>query len=124
MQKRRSIPQIRDSVVAGNVAAVDLCRASLDHIEQASDLNAFITVTSERALERASKIAQPSSYLRMAGDIVRSHHERWDGKGYPDQLAGTAIPLAARIVAVADCYDAMTRDRPWRAALRKMRLST
>jgi ribonuclease P protein subunit RPR2 len=48
--------------------------------------------------------------------VVRSHHERWDGNGYPDGLAGTEIPLAARIFAVADALDAMTSDRPYRAA--------
>jgi HD-GYP domain-containing protein (c-di-GMP phosphodiesterase class II) len=48
---------------------------------------------------------------------VRSHHERWDGRGYPDGLAGTDIPLGARIFAVADALDAMTTDRPYRAAL-------
>jgi putative nucleotidyltransferase with HDIG domain len=47
--------------------------------------------------------------------IVRSHHERWDGKGYPDKLAGDAIPLLARIVAVADTFDAMTSNRPYHA---------
>jgi HD-GYP domain-containing protein (c-di-GMP phosphodiesterase class II) len=47
---------------------------------------------------------------------VRFHHERWDGCGYPDGLAGEAIPLCARIVQVADAFDAMTSDRPWRSA--------
>jgi putative two-component system response regulator len=45
--------------------------------------------------------------------IVRSHHERWDGRGYPDSLAGEDIPLGARIVAVADAFDAMTAERPY-----------
>ena len=49
--------------------------------------------------------------------IVRSHHERWDGSGYPDGAEGTDIPLAARIFAVADSLDAMTSDRPYRPAL-------
>jgi HD-GYP domain-containing protein (c-di-GMP phosphodiesterase class II) len=49
--------------------------------------------------------------------IVRSHHERWDGSGYPDQLAGPEIPLGARVFAIADALDAMTSDRPYRAAL-------
>jgi response regulator RpfG family c-di-GMP phosphodiesterase len=49
--------------------------------------------------------------------IVRSHHERWDGKGYPDGIRGEAIPLGARIFAVADSLDAMTSDRPYRAAM-------
>jgi HD-GYP domain-containing protein (c-di-GMP phosphodiesterase class II) len=48
---------------------------------------------------------------------ARHHHERWDGRGYPDGLAGTAIPLDARILAVADSYDAMTSDRSYRPAL-------
>lgn len=49
-------------------------------------------------------------------DIVRYHHERWDGRGYPDGLAGEEIPVAARIMAVADTFDAMTTARPYRAA--------
>ena len=52
----------------------------------------------------------------LALSIVRSHHERWDGRGMPDRLAGTAIPLEARITAVADSYDAMTSGRPYRLA--------
>jgi HD-GYP domain-containing protein (c-di-GMP phosphodiesterase class II) len=50
-------------------------------------------------------------------DWVLHHHERWDGQGYPHQLAGEAIPLAARIIAVVDAYDAMTSDRPYRQAM-------
>jgi len=50
--------------------------------------------------------------------IVRSHHERWDGKGYPDGIAGAEVPLDARVFAVADSLDAMTSDRPYRRALR------
>ena len=48
--------------------------------------------------------------------IIRNHHERWDGRGYPDQLAGEAIPLAARILCIADVFDALTTDRPYRKA--------
>ena len=55
------------------------------------------------------------AFLREEGlAIVRSHHERWDGAGYPDRLAGSEIPLGARIFAVADTLDAMTSDRPYR----------
>jgi putative two-component system response regulator len=49
--------------------------------------------------------------------IVRSHHERWDGRGYPDELSGAGIPLGARIFAVADTLDAMTSNRPYRRAM-------
>ena len=48
---------------------------------------------------------------------VRGHHERWDGRGYPDKLEGENIPLGARIIAVADAFDAMTTTRPYRKAL-------
>ncbi|MDX6485565.1 MAG: hypothetical protein QOF43_718, partial [Gaiellaceae bacterium] len=50
--------------------------------------------------------------------VVRSHHERWDGRGYPDGLDGDDVPLGARVFAVADALDAMTSDRPYRKALR------
>jgi HD-GYP domain-containing protein (c-di-GMP phosphodiesterase class II) len=57
------------------------------------------------------------TYLRDALDIPWCHHEKWDGTGYPRGLAGTDIPLAARIFAVIDVYDAVTSDRPYRRAL-------
>ncbi|OFX35654.1 MAG: hypothetical protein A2Z07_10555 [Armatimonadetes bacterium RBG_16_67_12] len=48
--------------------------------------------------------------------VVRSCHEHWDGQGYPDGLAGEAIPIGARVLAVADAFDTLTMDRPWRSA--------
>ena len=53
----------------------------------------------------------------MAREIAYAHHENWDGKGYPNGLAGTAIPLSARIVAVVDIYDALSSKRPYKEAL-------
>ncbi len=55
-------------------------------------------------------------------DIIRHHHERFDGKGYPDGLAGEAIPKLARIMSVADCFDAMASDRPYRNQMEKSRV--
>ncbi len=63
------------------------------------------------------KIVGQLPMLKDALPGVRHHHERWDGKGYPDQLAGEDIPLLARILAVADTYDAMTSDRPYRKGM-------
>ncbi|MBL8797432.1 MAG: response regulator, partial [Planctomycetia bacterium] len=57
------------------------------------------------------------AFLRMAIDVVRHHHERYDGTGYPDRLAGAAIPLAARLLTVADVYDALRSRRTYRPAL-------
>jgi putative nucleotidyltransferase with HDIG domain len=55
-------------------------------------------------------------------DIIRHHHERFDGKGYPDGLAGEAIPKLARIMSVADCFDAMASDRPYRKEMEMSRV--
>jgi len=62
-------------------------------------------------------VAGSDTSMATIGDTVRSSHERWDGGGYPDGLVGEQIPLAARIVAVADAYSAMTTNRPYRRAL-------
>ena len=58
----------------------------------------------------------PSRYLQMGAVIALGHHEKFDGSGYPQGLAGEAIPLAARIVAVADVFDALTSKRPYKQA--------
>jgi HD-GYP domain-containing protein (c-di-GMP phosphodiesterase class II) len=55
--------------------------------------------------------------LEVVATIVRYHHERWDGSGYPDGLSGARIPLASRIIAVCDSFNAMTSDRPYRRAM-------
>jgi len=75
------------------------------------DLMRRHTVEGERMLARVG------GALREVGAIVRATHERWDGGGYPDGLAGADIPIEARIVSCCDAYDAMTTDRPYRAAL-------
>ena len=62
-------------------------------------------------------IVEKMEFLTGAVEIVRHHHESWNGKGYPDGLAGEDIPLVARIVTVGDSFDAMTTDRPYRKAL-------
>ena len=63
-----------------------------------------------------AEIVRGIEFLSEAAHVVRSHHERWDGRGYPDGMAGEAIPLAARVFAVADVLDALTTDRPYRPA--------
>jgi putative nucleotidyltransferase with HDIG domain len=80
-----------------------------------------LTLEERRQMERHSEIGERilrnvDDYSEIA-DIVRSHHERIDGMGYPDGLHGDDIPLLALIIGVADAYDAMTSDRPYRAAL-------
>ncbi len=69
------------------------------------------TVEGQKMLERVG------GFMRQVGIIVRSHHERWDGGGYPDGLAGEQIPLEARIITCCDSWNAMRTDRPYRKAL-------
>ena len=65
------------------------------------------------------EICRPLRSLQAVLPIIRSHHERQDGSGYPDGLRGEAIPVTARVLQVGDVYDALTTDRPYRAALSK-----
>ena len=75
------------------------------------------TIHGGRALEEAAERAgEPESFLTMGKDVAYYHHERWDGKGYPFGLTGEQIPLAARIVAIADVYDALTTERRYKRA--------
>lgn len=60
---------------------------------------------------------QDREYLQYAYQICRYHHERWDGSGYPDGLKGSSIPICAQVVAIADCYDALTTDRVYKKAI-------
>jgi HD-GYP domain-containing protein (c-di-GMP phosphodiesterase class II) len=67
--------------------------------------------------EIGRQILERIPFLRDAIPVVLHHHERWDGTGYPRGLAGSAIPLGARIFALADAFDAMTFDRPYSTAI-------
>ncbi len=70
-----------------------------------------------QALERAeADVATPLPFLRYAKEIARWHHERWDGSGYPDGLQGEAIPLSARLMALADVFDALINERVYKDA--------
>jgi HD-GYP domain-containing protein (c-di-GMP phosphodiesterase class II) len=71
----------------------------------------------ERHVLIGEQILAPVEFLSNVRVIVRHGHERWDGMGYPDRLAGEEIPLGSRIVLACDAYDAMTTDRPYRQAM-------
>ena len=74
------------------------------------------TVIGAEALEKAASHTNFGGFLTMAAEIARRHHERWDGAGYPNGLAGLDIPLSARITAVADVFDALTSKRVYKEA--------
>jgi cyclic di-GMP phosphodiesterase len=71
-------------------------------------------VATEAVLVAAGASAAAISFLRFARQVARSHHEKWDGSGYPDGLRGDAIPLSARLMSVADVYDALTSRRVYK----------
>jgi putative two-component system response regulator len=75
------------------------------------------TVVGAKTLDAVNRSYPRNAFVLMGRDIARHHHERWDGSGYPDGLRGREIPLSARIVAVADVYDALTSRRPYKEAV-------
>ena len=106
-------PQIEFGFLLHDVGKVAVPDAILYKPEPLSD--------DERALmarhpETGTQILRDVEFLGEARSVVRHHHERWDGFGYPDGLRGEEIPLAARVFAVADTLDALTTDRPYRPA--------
>ena len=70
----------------------------------------------ETHADRGEKICQPLNSIKPALQIIRHHHEKLDGSGYPDHLTGTRIPMVARIMAIVDVYDALTTNRAYRTA--------
>jgi two-component system cell cycle response regulator len=117
-------------------AALGLAADDVEHVRQAAELHDVGKVAipdgildkpgpldaDEWAFVRrhtviGERIVRAAPALSRAAALVRASHERWDGRGYPDKLAGEAIPLGARIVAVCDAYDAMTTERPYSAAM-------
>jgi response regulator RpfG family c-di-GMP phosphodiesterase len=80
-------------------------------------MQAHTTIGADTLREVARQHPFATGFLHVATDIARSHHERWDGTGYPDRLAGECIPLAARLVALADVYDALRSRRIYKPGL-------
>lgn len=79
-----------------------------------------LTLADREQMRRHVILGADMSLLLPDGEaisnVIRSHHEHWDGHGYPDGLAGERIPIGARILAIADAFDTLTMDRPWRSA--------
>ena len=75
------------------------------------------TVVGEEIIEEIKKNSAEQAFLEHAGIFAASHHERWDGSGYPRGLKGENIPLQGRLLAIADVYDALVSERPYKKAL-------
>ncbi len=115
-----------------------LCEDKIDELELVSTLHDIGKISIDRNIldktdqlseddwreikkhpEVGYRIANSTSELRHIADYILCHHERWDGKGYPQGLAGKEIPLVSRVISIVDAYDAMTQDRAYRKALPK-----
>jgi HD-GYP domain-containing protein (c-di-GMP phosphodiesterase class II) len=111
---RHEVERIRIAALLRDIGKVALPRSILEK-------PVALTETEFRIVAQHPRIGQlileQSSVLSEAATIVLHHHERFGGHGYPYGLRGDQIPLGARIVAIAEAYDAMTHDRPYRAAL-------
>jgi len=97
----------------------DIGKMSIDQriLLKPGDLTANEWEQVKKHPETGCRIAMACMELSHIAEYILSHHERWDGKGYPHGLKGENIPLLSRIIAVVDAYDAMTQDRPYRKAL-------
>lgn len=119
LARRVGCPPAEGQVVAQAALLHDLGKIGIPE----GTLKKAASLTGEEwALMRAhpvvgAQIVSPLEFFSEGALIIRHHHERLDGSGYPAGLVGEAIPLGARIVAVADVYDALTSDRPYRARL-------
>jgi putative nucleotidyltransferase with HDIG domain len=107
-------PQIEFGFLLHDVGKVAVPDAILFKPEP---LNVPERTVMEKHAEIGWEILRDVDFLGSAKLVVRHHHERWDGAGYPDGLAGEDIPLAARVFSVADTFDALTTDRPYRPAM-------
>ncbi len=110
--------EIRDAVHLGSLLHdVGKIGISDSILHKPGPLNEAEWEIMRRHPEIGVRMLRGIEFLEPALDVVMHHHERWDGRGYPARLRGEQIPLAARIVAVCDSFDAMTSDRPYRKAL-------
>jgi HD-GYP domain-containing protein (c-di-GMP phosphodiesterase class II) len=103
--------------LAGRLHDIGKCAINNEVLLKRGELDDDERDHMRRHPEVGSAMLAHFSLFREVAQFVRGHHERWDGRGYPDQLRGEAIPLESRIIAVVDSYDAMTTTRPYRIGL-------
>ena len=118
MAEEAGLPHERTDTLSVAAALHDVGKIDIpDHILQKPDKltdEEFKVIQTHAALghDRLTRMDEDDPLIL---DLVRHHHERWDGKGYPDRIAGSAIPIPARYFAVIDSFDAMTSIRPYRS---------
>ena len=111
---RKKIENLRHAALLHDIGKIGIRDAILFKPGRLTD-DEFAQIRQHPAL--GAGMVEPIEFLKDVSDVIRHHHERWDGKGFPDGLAGEDIPLGARIVCIADAFDAMTSTRPYREGM-------
>ncbi|MGE5678195.1 MAG: HD domain-containing phosphohydrolase [Pseudomonadota bacterium] len=109
--------EVKELKTTGLMHDIGKIAIDLSILDKPSQLTVAERVEIQRHPELGYQILRSINEFAKCAEYVLAHHERWDGKGYPSALKGVQIPLEARIIAVADAYDAMTSDRAYRKAL-------
>lgn len=110
------VEMVRYAGVLHDIGKIGISDAVLNKVGRLTDAE-FELIQAHTTI--GAHVVKPVGFLRGVSKVIRHHHERYDGRGYPDGLKGEEIPLAARILAVADAFDAMTSDRVYRAGLNR-----
>jgi len=109
--------KVKELTIAGLMHDIGKVGIETELLNKADMLEDFERIEIKRHAEIGYRILSSVNEFSQIAEIVLSHHERWDGTGYPKSVKAEVIPLGARIIAIADAYEAMTSDRPYRAAL-------
>jgi putative two-component system response regulator len=120
------LPQYGDNIVKssklhdiGKVAVSDniLLKPGKLTPEEFAEIKKHTTIGAQMIEDAIRNLGDDSSFLHVAKEIVISHHEWWNGSGYPNGLSGDAIPMSGRVMAISDIYDSLTSERPYKRAL-------
>ncbi|MDZ7838597.1 MAG: diguanylate cyclase [Actinomycetota bacterium] len=112
-------PKIKDLMMLATIYDIGKITVPINILNKKDKLSSSEWELIKRHPETGYHISEPTPQIMNLADAILSHHERWDGSGYPQKLSGREIPLLARVIAIIDAYDAMVNGRPYRKPLSK-----